>query len=167
MEDARLVDGPQAGGRLESHAIGQVYRERRLLAEHLPEVLASDQLHRAVEDASILAVFVDGADVLVPHLARQRDLVVEAPHGGRVRLEAQHLERHGDAEGAVAGAKHRAHPALAEPSLDLVAVGDHPAGGNGKGLAEDVSVTPSQDGHVIAGIGATIRRDPGLDKSPP
>ena len=151
VEDARLVDGPQAGGRLESHAIGQVYRERRLLPEHLAEVLPSDQLHRAIQDALILAVFVDGADVLVPDLAGQRDLVVEAPYCARVRLEAQHLEGHGDAEGPVAGAEYRAHSALAEPSLDLVAVGDHPAGGDGQRLAAGLAAPRGRVGDALAG----------------
>src|SRR5207247_5008789 len=98
-------------------------------------VRSSHQLHGAIEETLVLAVLVDGAYVLVPHLAREGDLVMEASHRRRVLLHAQHLEGHHDVQGAVAGAEDGTHAALAQRRLDLVAIGDDPTRGNGERLA--------------------------------
>ena len=84
VDDADVVDGLQPLGDLDRDL------ERLLGAgsapcsrEQLLEVDALDVLHGDVAQPAVLAVLVDAADVAVADLARELDLVAEAPRHAR------------------------------------------------------------------------------------
>src|SRR5688572_31143327 len=63
VHDAGIVDRLQALRHLDGDVVGLRRGQRALVAQHLLEVHALDELHGDVEQALVLAVVVDGADV--------------------------------------------------------------------------------------------------------
>ena len=100
--------------------------EAALLAEHLLQVDALEELHRDVAHAAVLAVLVDAADVAVRDLPRELDLAAETLGHlpGVHELGAQDLEGDHLVEHAVLGLVDHAHAAATERAQDLVAAGD-------------------------------------------
>jgi hypothetical protein len=96
--------------------------ERTLLGQHLPEILAGDQRHGHVEAVVDLAVVVDGHDVRVGQLGRERGFPAEP--GGVVVVGAQprpeDLDRHLAVLLGVVGAPHLAHAATSQQGLQPV-----------------------------------------------
>jgi len=91
------------------------------------QVHALEELHDDEAVALVLAVFVNGTDPGMPHLARDLDLGAEAAAGllGLGQVGTQDLERHILVERAVEGAVHRSHSALPQDGPDLVAPAQH------------------------------------------
>ncbi len=141
VDDPRLVDGLQALRHLDGHVVALGGRQGALVAQDVLEVDPLDELHRDVEEPAVLAVVVDGADVLVADLAGETDLALEALRHLRVLREVgpQDLDRDHLVEAAVARLVHHPHPAAADRLQDLVAAveqdarsqidGDHEIGG--------------------------------------
>ena len=90
------------------------------------QVLAVDVLHRQEPAAVGVAQVVEPADVLVRHLARHAQLVVELREPGVARRHAvgQELQRDRLVERQVVGAVHLAHAAAAEQRHQPVAARD-------------------------------------------
>ena len=129
MDDAGFVRRHQAGRRPADDAAApaaQAAWPSRLRSDR--QVVALDVRHRDVLDAVDLAEVVNADDVLVRDLARQQQLLLEAPldrprrrrdrcaASGRITFRAT-----GDAQLGVPGLIHGAHAADAEQPDDVVA----------------------------------------------
>ena len=130
MQHAALVGGGDAGAQLARDLDRLVLRDAADAPEQRREVLAVDVLHRQEPAPVGVAEVVQAADVLVRHLARDAQLVVELRErrvvdGGAFRQE---LQRDRLIEREVVGAIHLAHAAAAEQRHEAVAAGDDGAG---------------------------------------
>ena len=127
MEDAALVRRGQAGAHLPRELDRLVLRDASDPAEQRREIFAVDVLHREKPAAVGFAEVVQAADVLVRHLARDAQLVVELRqvHGVGGDGVGQEFQRDGLVERQVLGAVDLAHAASAEQRHEPVAPGDN------------------------------------------
>ena len=130
MQHAALVRRGDAGAQLARELDRLVLRDAADPAEQRREILAVDVLHRQEAAAVGVAEVVQPADVLVRHLARDAQLVVELRELRVVGRDAFGQELQGDRliERQVVGAIHLAHAAAAEQRDQPVAAGDDRAG---------------------------------------
>ena len=127
MEDAAVVRRGQPGADLTRELDRLVLRKAPDPPEQRREIFAVDILHREEPAAVRLAQVVQAADVLVRHLARDTQLVVELRqvHGVGGDGVGQEFQGNGMVERQVLGAVHLAHAALAEQRHEPVAPGDN------------------------------------------
>ena len=128
MEHPALVRGGEAGAELARDIDGFVLRNAADPAKQRREILAVDVLHREESAAVRFAEVVQPADVLVRHLPRDPQLVVElrerARFVGRDGV-GQEFQRDGLVERQVLGAIDFSHAAAAEQRHQAIAPGDN------------------------------------------
>ena len=109
---------------------GDLHRHPAFALEDRRESGAFDERHRDVLDAVDLSEIVNADDVLVRDLARQQQLLLEAPFEVSRRVgiargfRPDHLQRDGDAEAFVPRLIHGAHSADSEQLDDVIAVSE-------------------------------------------
>jgi len=138
VQHAALVRGGHAGTELARDLDRFVLRNAADPAEQRREVLAVDVLHREKPPAVGVAEIVEAADVLVRHLARDAQLVVELREPRRIGGGAlgQELQRDRLIEREVVGAVDLAHAAAPQQADDAEAAGEHHARGKSAALAD-------------------------------
>src|SRR5262249_56954078 len=82
VDDAALVAGGQTGTQLAGEGNRAIFGKAADTLEQRREILAVDVLHREGAAAVRLAEVVEAADVLVRHLSRDAQLVVELREAG-------------------------------------------------------------------------------------
>ena len=133
MQHAALVRRGDAGAQLPRELDRLVLRDAADAAEQRGQILAVHVLHRQEAAAVGVAEVVEPADVLVRHLARDAQLVVELRQAAIVGRDAagQELQRDRLIERQVVGAIHFAHAAASEQGDEPIAAGDDRAGREG------------------------------------
>ncbi len=127
MDHAGGVRGLETGRDAARDLHHALDRQLVLAADDRRQLLALDERHGDELDAVDLAEVVDAHDVLVRHLAREQQFLLEAAlqHGGRrgVRrhLRPDDLDRHDHAELGVPRLVHGPHAADAQETNDVVA----------------------------------------------
>jgi hypothetical protein len=113
----------QRTGDFDADAHGRVHGELALAPDPVAQRLAAHVRHHVVQQPIRVARVVEGEDVGMRELRRDRDLALEALPADRLRhVGEEHLERDVAVVLSVAGQKHHGHPAAAELPLDRVPV---------------------------------------------
>ena len=109
---------------------GLLRREPPFLPQQAAQVLAFDKVHADELDPLRFSQIENADHVLVRHLARQDQLLLEAPQHLLLigQLRTDHLERHDAIQLAVARLVDRSHAALAQQLEDFVAPAQHAPG---------------------------------------
>ena len=126
MEHAALVRRGDAGAELPRELDRLVLRNPSDAAQQRRQILAVDVFHREEAAAVGFAEVVEAADVLVRHLARRAQLVVELREVRRIAGDpfGQELQRDRLIERQIVGAIDFAHAAAAEQRDQPIAAGD-------------------------------------------
>jgi hypothetical protein len=130
MQHAALVRGREPRAQLPRDLDRLVLRDAADSAEQRCEIFAVHILHREEAPAVGVAEIVQTADVLVRHLAREAQLLMEPREAVGVRCHAfgKKLQRDRMIERQVVGAIHLAHAAAAEERDQSIASGDDRSG---------------------------------------
>jgi hypothetical protein len=130
VQDAAFVRRRDAGAELPRHVDRLVFRKPADAAEQRAQILAVHILHGQEAAAVGVAEVVEAADVLVRHLSRDAQLVVELCETAVVRSDAlvQELQRDRLIEGEVVGSIDLAHAAASEQGDQTIASGDNGTG---------------------------------------
>jgi hypothetical protein len=127
MDDPLRVRGRERRGDLLREVDGLHRRQRSAAGQELRERPPFDELHHDVLPVAVCAGVVDADDVRLVQAGRRLGLAPEPSHEAGVarELREQDLDRDRPAEDRVEASVDLGHPALADPSLDAVAVADH------------------------------------------
>ena len=127
-------------------------REPPFLPQQAAQVLPLDKVHADELDPLRFSQVENADHVLVRHLPRQDQLLLEAPQHLLLigQLRTDHLERHDAVELAVARLVDRSHAALAQQLQDFVAPAQHAPGH--ERLSETV-----QAGRTLGGLRPAFR----------
>ncbi len=127
VDEAGTVGGIECGGDARADVDRQLRAQPRLDVEELAQALAVDELHDDGLAPAVLEHVVHGDDVRVGEAGDGDRLAAEALGddrvGGQARLEP--LQRHLAVEGEVRRQPHLGHPALRQPPLEPVTLGEH------------------------------------------
>ena len=134
MEYALVVCGGEPGAQLTGDLVGLPLRQAADAAKERCEILTVDVLHRDEVMAVDFTDVVDTADVRMRYLPGVAHFGVKALEKACVPREArrQELERDGLSELEILSAIHLAHSAAAEEADDAIAIGQQPAGREGR-----------------------------------
>ena len=123
VDDPLEVRPFERAGHLDADAHRRVDGELPFAPDPVAQRLAAHVRHHVVQQPARVARVVEGEDVRVRELRRDRDLALEALRTDRLRhVREQHLERDTPIVLPVAGQKDHGHPAASELPLDRVSV---------------------------------------------